>query len=254
MNCKYTTLLILASILACSIPTFAGDKSISKSSSAPLPLDQIVDNLVRRNQERAQALHSAESTRIYHLSYRGFFGDRDAEMTVRTLYYNPPSTKDFDVISQSGSKIILDRVFSRLLEGEKEADSMRDRTLVNRSNYNFEFVRFAPSPGGGQYVLKLTPKSKNRFLYRGQIWVDAHDFAITRIEGEPAQNPSFWTRKSEVCHEYTKVRGFWVPAHNQSISYIRLGGRATLTIDYRDYKVNGTSDSAAVPMQSRLQN
>ncbi|HUO17566.1 MAG TPA: hypothetical protein VMX38_21465 [Verrucomicrobiae bacterium] len=251
MNFKYPTLLILASILiACSVPIFAADKSSSKSSFASLPLDQIIDNLVRRNQERAQALHFAESTRIYHLAYRGFPGDRDGEMTVRALYYNPPSTKDFDVISQSGSKIILDRVFSRLLEGEKEADSMRDRILVNRSNYNFEFVRFDPSPDGGQYVLKLTPKSKNRFLYRGQIWVDAHDFAITRIEGEPAQNPSFWIRKSEVCHEYTKVQGFWVPAHNESVSYIRLGGRATLTIDYKDYTLNQSAPTTSTTRAS----
>lgn len=253
MKLKRSTLLILAPILvACSIPIFAADKS--SAAAPPMPLDQIVDNLVRRNQERAQALHSAESTRVYRLTYRGFPGDRDAEMTVRALYYNPPSTKDFDVLSENGSKVILDRVFSKLLESEKEADSMRDRTLVNRSNYSFEFVRFESSTAGGEYVLKLTPKSKNRFLYRGQIWVDAHDFAITRIEGEPAQNPSFWTKKSEVCHEYSKVQGFWVPTHNQSVSYVRLGGRAILTIDYKDYKLNGTSDSAAVRTQDRLQN
>jgi hypothetical protein len=67
--------------------------------------------------------------------------------------------------------------------------------------------------------------------------LDGTDFAVTRIEGEPAQNPSFWTKKSEIHHEYKKVQAFWLPARNESVSYIRLGGRATLTIEYKDYRV-----------------
>jgi hypothetical protein len=34
-----------------------------------------------------------------------------------------------------------------------------------------------------------------------------------------------------------KVGDFWLPARNESVSYIRLGGRATLTIEYKDYRV-----------------
>jgi outer membrane lipoprotein-sorting protein len=217
------------------------------ASAAPLSLDEVVDNLVRRNEERAQSLRSAEATRIYHLAYRGFPGDREAEMTVRAVY-SSPSTKDFEVISQSGSKIILDRVFKKLLESEKEAavPEMRNRTLMNRENYEFSLVGYEPSNQGSQYVLQVTPKAKNKFVYRGKVWVDAADFAITRIEAEPEQNPSFWTKKSEIHHEYVKVQGFWLPARNQSVSYIRLGGRATLTIEYKDYKVNSAPDASAL--------
>lgn len=247
MNFQRLTLTTLAAILSTTaIATAASDPAPTKTA-VPLALDQVVDNLVRRNQERAQALRATESTRIYHLAYRGFPGDREAEMTVRALY-SSPSSKNFEVISQSGSRIILDRVFKRLLEGEIEAaqPAVHDRTLVNRANYDFELVRYEPSSAGGQYVLKLNPKSKNKFLYRGQIWVDANDFAIARIEAEPAQNPSFWIKRSEVRHEYMRVQGFWLPARNQSISYIRLGGRATLTIEYKDYKLNTGTDSAAI--------
>jgi len=63
---------------------------------------------------------------------------------------------------------------------------------------------------------------------------------VTRIEAEPAQNPSFWTKKSEIRHEYMKVQDFWFPRRNESISYIRLGGRATLTIDYNNYRVGAS--------------
>lgn len=256
MQLQKTALMILAAVLTAGATSFAAsDAAAPTATASPVPLDQVVNNLVRRNEERAQALRSAEATRIYHLAYRGFPGDREAEMTVRAVY-NSPSTKDFEVLSQAGSKIILDRVFKKLLEGEQEAaqPAVHDRTLVNRDNYDFDFVRYEPSTVGGQYVLKLTPKSKNKFLYRGQIWVDANDFAITKIEAEPAQNPSFWTKKSEIHHEYTKVQGFWLPARNESISYIRLGGRATLTIEYKDYKLNRTSDAATVSAAAKLPN
>ncbi len=71
----------------------------------------------------------------------------------------------------------------------------------------------------------------------GKVWVDGTDFAVTRIEGEPALNPSFWTKKSEIHHEYRKIQNFWLPVRNESVSYIRLGGRAILTIEYTDYHV-----------------
>jgi len=39
-----------------------------------------------------QALLHSESTRVYHLAYRGFPGDRGPEMTVEATY-DSPSTK-----------------------------------------------------------------------------------------------------------------------------------------------------------------
>jgi ribonuclease HI len=135
----------------------------------------------------------------------------------------------------------MNRVFKRLLDSEKEAaqPAMSAKTQLNRDNYSFELVSYEPSKTGvqGQYVLRVNPKSNSKYVYRGQVWVDGTDFAVTRIEAEPAQNPSFWTKKSEIHHEYKKVQDFWLPAKNESVSYIRLGGRATLTIEYKGYRV-----------------
>lgn len=217
-------------------------------TTAPLSVDQVVDNLVRKDVERAQALRHYESTRVYRLSYRGFPGDREAEMTVEATF-DSPSSKSFKVISQTGSKLIIERVFKRLLESEKEAaePELHAHTLLNRDNYDIALIGFESagnnssgvnsSNQGSQYVLAVYPKTKSKYLYRGKVWVDGTDFAVTRIEAEPAQNPSFWTKKSEIRHEYVKVQNFWLPRRNQSISYIRLGGRATLTIEYNDYRV-----------------
>jgi hypothetical protein len=54
----------------------------------------------------------------------------------------------------------------------------------------------------------------SKFLYRGKIWVDAKDLALTQIEGEPAKNLSFWIKKTDIAHKYTKVEDFRLPAEN----------------------------------------
>jgi hypothetical protein len=222
------------------IPSFAG------AVNAPLSADQVMENLVRRDQERAQALRHYESTRTYRLVYQGFPGNRDAEMVVEATY-DKPSTKNFKIISQTGSKLIIDRVFKRLLDSEKEAaePEVHEKTLLNRNNYDIALTAFEPSATGGQYELTVVPKSKSKYVYRGKVWVDGGDFAVTRIDAVPGVNPSFWTKKSEIHHEYMKVGDFWLPRRNESVSDIRLGGRATLTIDYQNYRINTPRKAAA---------
>jgi hypothetical protein len=67
--------------------------------------------------------------------------------------------------------------------------------------------------------------------------VDAHDFAVTRIEAEPARNPSFWIKKTDIRHVYEKIGEFWLPEQNYTVTTVRLGGKAILTIDYQDYRI-----------------
>jgi membrane peptidoglycan carboxypeptidase len=164
-------------------------------------------------------------------------------MTVEATY-DSPSTKEFKVVSESGSKLILDRVFKKLMESEKEATqpAISARTQLNRDNYDFELVGYEPSETGGQYVLRVSPKSRSKYVYRGKVWVDGTDFAVTRIEGEPAQNPSFWTKKSEIHHEYEGRAFGFRPGMSRSAT---CGWRTRhLTIEYKDYRVTVPANQA----------
>jgi hypothetical protein len=239
---KAIALTLFIAAVAAGSHLLAEDAAKDALKPASLTAEQVVDNLVRRNQERAHLLAQSQATRVYHLAYRGFPGDREAEMTVEASFLSP-TTKDFKIVSQSGSKLIVDRVFKKLLESEQEAaqPELSARTQLNRENYDFELAGFEPSETGGQYLLNVSPKEKSKYVYRGRIWVDAADFAVVRIEAEPAQNPSFWTKKSQIHHEYKKVQDFWLPVRNESVSFIRLGGTATLTIEYKNYRVTGAS-------------
>lgn len=223
------------------------EQSITLAKQTVLPTEEVVENLQKQNAKRAADLAGFEGTRIYRMQYRGFPSDRYAEMVVNVTY-RAPDAKQFSVVSEKGSKVIIDRVFKKLLEGEQEAanEENRRRTALSTENYNFTPAGYENSPDGGRYILELLPKTKNRFLYRGKIWVDAKDFAVVRIEGEPAKNPSFLIRKTEIAHKYVKVNDFWLPAENHSESIVRLGGTAILSIEYRDYKVTGATSSAGV--------
>jgi outer membrane lipoprotein-sorting protein len=207
-------------------------------TDAPLKTAEIVDTLVKRNQERAQALHSYAGTRVYKVKYRGFPSGRDAEMVI-DVKYQSPATKEFTIRSATGSSIIVDKVFNKLLQAEKEAlaTETQTRAALNNDNYKFTQVGYQETSAGLMYVLSVEPRRKDKFLYQGRIWVDAGDFAVTRLEAKPAKNPSFWTKNSDVEEVYTKVGEFWLPMRIHSVSEVRLGGTAELTIQYNDYRI-----------------
>jgi hypothetical protein len=230
------SLLIVSILSCCALPQSSIQNAVEKPASRSLTAEDIVREMVARNRARVQALVSFEGRRYYTLDYTGFPGKRHAEMVVNASY-RAPDTKEFIVISQNGSGWLVDHVLKRLLESEKEGARDHQGIEINTDNYDFSLLETYSSPAGSGYVLSVQPKAKNKYLYRGKIWVDDTDFAITRIEAEPAVNPSFWTKKSEFHHTYAKVGDFWLPVENYSVSSLRLGGRAVLTIKYADYHI-----------------
>ena len=218
--------------------------AMAQTPNAPLTTEQVVTNLVQKNFERAQALMSYEGTRIYRLEYHGFPGSRDAEMVV-DVKYQAPATKEFTIRGETGSKLLIEKVFKKLLQTEKEAlaEENQKRTALNPDNYQFTMAGYETTTDGPVYILQVEPRVKNKFLYRGRIWIDGNDFAVKRIEAEPAKSPSFWTKDTKIEQIYTKVNDFWLPAFNRSASVIRLGGRASFSIEYKDYQI-----TAATPL------
>jgi hypothetical protein len=208
--------------------------------ATPLTAGQIAARLEDKNQERALALREFEGARIYHLEYRGLGGHKEAEMKVR-MDFRAPATKSFTVVAEDGSKLIVDRVFKKLLQSEQDALSEENRraSALTTENYEFSLVGREECEGLDTYVLSVSPRTKlrDKFLYQGKIWVSATDFAVTRIEAAPAKNPSFWVKKTQIEHRYVKVGDFWLPERNRTESQIRFGGQAVLTIDYLSYRI-----------------
>ena len=209
---------------------------------ASVTAEQIVDSLVQRNLERARALAAYHATRVYRLDYRGFPSSRKAEMTV-DVDYRSPATKEFRIRSETGSHFLVEKVFQKMLQSEKEAltEENQSRVALNRQNYLFTLSGCEHLLTGQSYVLSVEPRTSNKLLYRGKIWVNAEDSAVVRIDAAPAKNPSFWTKETRIEQVYAKVGGFWLPVSNRSSSAIRLGGRANFSIDYQDYQITAVN-------------
>jgi len=220
----------------------------ASTGHGPLTTEQVVEKLVGMNLRRAQALHSYHGTRTYRVEYRSSLTTVSAEMVVEAIY-RAPATKELTVRSLTGSRLLIDKVFTKILKAERDAvstDAQR-RTAISGDNYDFKMVGYEGTPTQSIYVLAVVPRTTNKLLFRGRVWVDGDDFAVVRIEAEPAKNPSFWTKNSQIEQSYVKVNDFWLPERNHSISSIRLGGRAELTIEYQDYQILAADPVGSVP-------
>jgi len=206
----------------------------SPRAPASVTTAEIVRQLVEHNQNRAERLGSYSSERHYHLEYRGFPHAAEASMDVEATC-DGPSSRSFHIVSQSGSRLLVDHVLKKLLAGEEEGAHDQSETALTPANYNFTLAGNVTENRRQLYVLKVEPKVARKLLYRGTIWVDAQDFAVVRIEAEPAQRLSFWVTNTEIHHVYSKTGGFWLPELDRSETKVRLGGTAILTIDYGTY-------------------
>jgi hypothetical protein len=195
---------------------------------AALTSEQVVNKLVLRNLERAQALAAYQGTRIYRLEHRGFPGSRSAEMTV-DVKYRSPGTKEFSIRSEKGSSLLIEEVFHKLLQSEKEALTQENqaRVALNNDNYRFALAGYESMSTGPCYILSVEPLTNNKLLYRGRIWVDAEDFAVVRIEATPAKSPSFWTKETRIEQALCQNRRF-LASHFQSKQQRDSTGRPCL--------------------------
>ena len=194
-----------------------------------------MQKLAEGEKKRAEDLKGYTEQRRYSVSYQGFPANLTATIVVETTY-DAPASKQFRILSQTGSKMLADHVLKKLMEAEQQAAADPSQAAPTTANYTFTLVDQESVEGRPCYVLHVEPKTNSRLLYRGTVWVDADDYAIAKIEAEPARNPSIWIRKTRIHHVNARTGEFWLPERNQSETDVRLGGRATLTIDYGAYK------------------
>jgi hypothetical protein len=229
--------------LCLTLPLSAALAQQAGTTSAP-SIGDIVQRLVAQNEHRAQQLGPYTSQRHYHISYKGFPHGAEADMVVDVSADNATS-KRFAVVSESGSHLLLDHVLHKLLKTEQDSSHDRTDSALTPANYSFNLVRAETDDGRLTFVLGVQPRTPRTLLYRGTIWVDATDYAVVKIEAQPAKNPSFWIRSTDIHHVYSKTGDFWLPLSNRSESKVRLGGTAVLTIEYGDYRFANTAPSQA---------
>jgi hypothetical protein len=205
--------------------------------------DEVVASMTAHDRERQAALHGYTAVRRYVLENQSHH--KRAEMLVRMTCLEDGS-KQFEVVGANGWGGARRFVFPRLLEAETEASrpDLRERSRITPDNYTFQMAGMDYVRGRAAYVLTIEPKTENKYLARGRIWVDADEYAILRIEGKPAKNPSFWVKNVHFVHDYDKDGSYWFPASDRSVTDVRIFGATEMTIEYFDYTPNASSPTA----------
>ena len=191
----------------------------------------------RHDQMQAKTLESYHALRHYEIEYRSVFKNITAKMEVE-LEYDAATGKNFRIVSQSGSHTLCEKVLKRALDSEKDASQDRGAHALSPANYKFQLLGSETLNGRPSYVLQVDPISGNPYLYRGKIWVDAADYAVSRMEVQPAKNPSFWISQTLIHQTNSRIGSYWLPRQNQSETKVRIGGKAVMTIDYGPYQIS----------------
>jgi hypothetical protein len=224
--------MVLASLLLFSTIALAADSSLLLPTG-----DEVVGKMMARDNERQANLYGYTATRRYVLENQRHH--KRAEMLVRMTCLKDGS-KQFETVSSTGWGGARSHVFPRLLEAETDASlpGFRERSRITSENYAFEMVGAGYFDERPVYVIAIAPKTPNKYLMRGRIWIDADEYAIIRIEGEPARIPSFWIKSVHFVHKYEKRGSFWFPVSDRSVTDVRMFGSTEVTIEYFDYAPN----------------
>jgi len=203
-----------------------------------LSADEIVTRVIQHDAERRAVLSSYRSERTYHMEYKGPIGERQAEMRVK-MEYSAPDKKSFTVVSESGSTIFCHKIIRKLMEGEQEGalEANRLRSMLSPANYNLKLVGEERLNGVDAWVLEVAPKNDSQFNYKGKVWVSKADYAVIRIVGSPAKNPTVLVGSSNFDYRYAQSGKFWLPERNDTVSHLRIGGDIKLTVNYGEYRI-----------------
>jgi hypothetical protein len=201
--------------------------SASSSSTAEVKTPDL--NLILQRLEDVQHQDPAESrpyevTREYKV-FRGYDRQPTSEVMAQ-INFVPPDVKTYRITQAHGNSR-GEKIVRELLDRETESAKKGPGSEISRRNYDFVFLR-QENFGVPEYVLRIVPKRKDKYLLRGQIWVDASTFHIRRIEGIPAKSPSFWIKDIHITLQYAELGGMWVPVSFDAIATVRLLGQFTL--------------------------
>ena len=224
---KIRFLLVALFVLPASVA--AADESPSLPTAT-----EIVTRMGSRDLQRQVSIAGYAGMRRYVLDNQNLH--KRAEMLVQ-VQGDPDGTKHFEVVSEEGWKAAHKHVLRKMLESESETSrpEMRASTKLNLENYDFDVIGSEMVADRPAYVLETHPKRKDKYLFRGRIWVDAEDYALVRAEGSPAKNPSFWTKSTHFVQIYQKNGPLWFPRSTQSVTEAHIFGTTDVNIEYFDY-------------------
>jgi hypothetical protein len=195
--------------------------------------EDIVLRMTQATAENRTRLRAFEVVRSYKL-----FGKErlkaKSEVTARITYI-PPDIQHYTIHKANGLGI-GEAIVRKILESENEVLIHQGASDISPANYAFRFIREDTLDEQDCYLLELHPLRKDSKLIRGTVWINTTNYLIVRIEGSPAQGPSWWVHNIRLALDFNLVDGMWLQTGLVSTGDVRLLGQHTLVS--RDVEYN----------------
>ena len=225
--------------------------SVSAQTQSGVPTDeQIVARMTQAQDENRTHFGPYKVTR----DYKVFKGDNQnliRSRLVAEISVVPPDSKKYTIDNSNGS-LLEERIVRKMLDGEVAFAKAARSSDITRNNYDFRLIREDEISGEPCYVLELAPKRKSKNLLRGFVWVDTRSYLPLRVEGEPAQNPSWWVTDARIVLLYGYVGPMWLQTYSEATADVRFLGRSTLIWQDVRYQLGGPASGADSEIVLRL--
>lgn len=226
-----------------SANTTQGTVALLQPPPPGLTGDKVIAKLLDHNKLQNARLRQYSVVRKYEVRNTQ---RKLAAQAIVLVDYHAPSTKTFQKTSEKGSWVVRHLVFDRLISAEKtETVTGREHhdSAITTANYRFSLLGEQDLGPYHCFVVEATPKRKDKYLFEGRIWLDAQDFAVVRIAGQPAKKLSFWIRRVDFVRQYQKIDGFWLPYKDETSVDVRFYGKRIFTVEHADYSINDGNSS-----------
>jgi len=152
--------------------------------------------------------------------------------------FEAPHTLQFTPVHYSGDGFIKSNIITRLLQSEVDHVQKDDptQTAITSANYKFTYRGLSRVNDRTVHVYQVKPHKKRPGLFKGRVYLDAHNGSLVRAEGSVVKSPSFFVKHVDFWQDYTDVQSFTLPSHIHSVAKARIVGRTIVDIVHRDYQ------------------
>lgn len=152
--------------------------------------------------------------------------------------FEAPRTLQFTPVHYSGDGFIKSNIITRLLQSEVDHVQKDDptQTAITSANYKFSYRGLSRVSDRTVHVYQVKPHKKRPGLFKGRVYLDAHNGSLVRVEGSIVKSPSFFVKHVDFWQDYTDVQSFTLPSHTHSVAKARIVGRTIVDIVHRDYQ------------------
>jgi hypothetical protein len=152
--------------------------------------------------------------------------------------FEAPHTLQFKAVHYSGDGFVKNNIITRLLQTEVDHVQKDDptQTAITADNYKFTYRGLSRINDRTVHVYQVKPHKKRPGLFKGRVYLDAHNGSLVRVEGSVVKSPSFFVKHIDFWQDYTEVQSFTLPSHIHSVAKARIVGRTIVDIVHRDYQ------------------